>query len=270
MVETVWCTQCGAVVPSTDRFCLQCGAENVEFDDTQTTSDDTQTIPVPNGRHDHSRRSLLVAFVVTAVLIVAFAGIGIHRLTSPSRASEAVGSASVPASPQRTVATSTPATTTIPVEPAPSSAPATTQAPTQAPGPELEALAALNEQRAADLPTTPLDGQWVAQLSSKYDGIYDPLQTSASGSHTFHNVDILAEYQHLQGLDLGGAPLTLLLSTDYGQKQTVSGQALWVTFALPGLNSASEVQSWCSTYFAPLTGPALADTCTPTQLYPPS
>src|ERR1035437_7073321 len=212
MVETVWCTQCGAVVPSTDRFCLQCGAENVEFDDTQTTSDDTQTIPVPNGRHDHSRRSLLVAFVVTAVLMVAFAGVGIHRLTSPSRASEAVGSASVPASPQRTVATSTSATQTIPVEPA------TTQAPTQAPDPELAAFATLNQQRAADLPTTPFDGQWVAQLSSKYDGISDPLQTSASGSHTFHNVDILAEYQHLQGLDLGRAPLTLLLSTDYGQK----------------------------------------------------
>lgn len=268
MAETVWCTKCGAVVPSTDRFCLQCGAENVEFefDDTPTTSDNTPqtTIPVPNGRHGHPRRSLLVAAVVAAVLIVALAGVGIHQLTSPTRTSEAVGSASVPASSQPTATTSAPATTNIPVQPVPSSAPATTQAP----DPELAALAALNQQRAADLSTTPRNGQWVAQLSSKYDGIVDPLQTTASGSHTFHNADILAEFQRFQRRDLGGAPLTLLLSTDYGQKQTVSGQALWVTFALPaGLTSANAVQSWCSTYFAPLTGPALADTCTPTQLF---
>jgi hypothetical protein len=157
---------------------------------------------------------------------------------------------------------------------APTSPPATTeaptQAPTQAPDPEVEALAALNQQRTTDLPTTPLDGQWVAQLSSKYDGISDPLQTSGSGSHTFHNVDIFAEFQRMQALNLGGASLTLLLSTDYGQKQTVSGHALWVTFALPAVSSASEVQSWCSTNFAPLTGQQLQDTCTPAQLYPPS
>jgi len=146
--------------------------------------------------------------------------------------------------------------------------PVTTQAPIPVPDPEVEALAALNQQRAADLPTTPLEGQWVAQLSSKYDGIVDPLQTSGSGSHTFHYVDILAEFQRMQALDLGGASLTLLLSTDYGQKETVSGHALWVTFAMPALSSADEVQAWCSRYFAPLTGPELQDTCTPRQLAP--
>jgi hypothetical protein len=147
---------------------------------------------------------------------------------------------------------------------------APTQAPTRAPDQQSEALVALNKQRATDLATTPLDGQWVAQLSSKYDGIVDPLQTSASGSHTFHNVDILAEFRRLQGLDLGGANLTLLLSTDYGQRQTVSGHALWVTFAVPELSSASEVTSWCTTHFAPLTGATLLDACTPRQLNAPS
>src|ERR1035437_7466333 len=111
----------------------------------------------------------------------------------------------------------TPTPTTI-QQPTPAPAQAPPKALPQVPDAEREALLALNQQRATDLPTTPFDGQWVAQLSSKYDGISDPLQTSASGSHTFHNVDILAEYQHLQGLDLGRAPLTLLLSTDYGQK----------------------------------------------------
>ena len=118
----------------------------------------------------------------------------------------------------------------------------TTQAPAQAPpqalpqvpDAEREALLALNQQRATDIATTPLDGQWVAQLSSKYDGIVDPLQTTVSGSHTFHYVDILAEFRHLQGLDLGGANIALLLSTDYGLRETVSGHALWVTFAFPG------------------------------------
>jgi hypothetical protein len=209
--------------------------------------------PAPPGRSSHSWRPWLL---IAPLVLAALAGgvvIGHRNTTSTVKASQST---------EQTSSTA-PAST-----PAPTQAP--TQAPIPAPDPGLVALAALNQQRTADLPTTPLDGQWVAQLSSKYDGISDPLQTSGSGSHTFSNVDILAEFQRLQGLDLGGASVTLLLSTDYGQKQTVSGHALWVTFALPGLSSASEVQSWCSTHFAPLTGPALADTCTPAQLYPPS
>jgi hypothetical protein len=62
----------------------------------------------------------------------------------------------------------------------------------------------------------------------------------------------------------------LLLSTDYGLRETVSGHVLWVTFAFPRLSSASEVESWCRTYFAPLSGDALVNACAPRQLNAPS
>ena len=269
MAQTAWCTQCGAVVPSTDRFCLQCGAENVEFDDTQTTFDDTQAIfdetpgiPVPSGRPDRSRRSLLVALVVTAVLIVAGAGFGIHQLTSPSNTSKAVGLATTPASPQPTVATSTPATTTTtPVEPAPT---------TVRPDPQALALATLQAIRAADLPKIALTGQWVAQLASKNPGIVDLKQTTARGDHTFTAADILNEYRKARSNPIYGTYVGLLLSTDYGTRQLYNGQPLWVTVAaVPGFSSANAVKTWCAQQFPTLTGSVLDDSCTSRTLDPP-
>lgn len=203
---------------------------------------------------------LLVALLVLVALVGGVA-LGHRDGSSAVEAGQLTGvnSSSQPAS--------TPANGQQPTE-APTEAPA--EAPAPPPDPEPEALSALRQQRATDLANTPLDGQWVAQLASKYDGIVDPLQTSASGSHTFHNVDILAEFRGLQGLNLGGANLALLLSTDYGQRRTVSGHVLWVTFALPGLSSKSEVESWCGTSFAPLTGQALLNVCAARQLNAPS
>ena len=261
MAQTAWCTQCGAVVPSTDRFCLQCGAENVEFDDTQTTIDDTHTIPVPNGRPDRSRRSLLVACVVTAVLIVAGAGVGIHQLTTPSHTSKAVGLATTPASPQPTVVTSTPATTTTPIEPAPT---------TVQPDPQALAVATLQAIRAVDLPKIALAGQWVAQLASKTPGIVDLNQTTARGDHTFTAADILNEYRKARSNPIYGTYVGLLLSTDYGTRQLYSGQPLWVTVAaVPGFSSADAVKTWCAQQFPTLTGSVLDDSCTPRTLDPP-
>jgi serine/threonine protein kinase len=210
----------------------------------------------PTPRKDAGRRRTLLIGALSGALILVGGGFAAAMLMR--------GPAQTEFSPAALATAQPPPATTPVVTPAP------TQAPIPVPDPEVEALAALNQQRAADLPTTPLQGQWVAQLSSKYDGIVDPLQTSGSGSHTFHNVDILAEFQRMQALDLGGANLTLLLSTDYGQKETVSGHALWVTFAMPALSSAGDVQAWCSRYFAPLTGPELQDACTPRQLNAPS
>ncbi len=260
MAETVWCTQCGAVLPSTDRFCLRCGAENVEFDDTQTTFDDTPGIPVPSGRPHRSRQSRLVAFVVTAVLIVVAVAVGIHRLTSPSDTSNAVGLATKPASPQPTFATSTPATTT-PVEPAPT---------TVRRDPQALALATLQSIRAADLPKIALAGQWVAQLASKNPGIVDPKQTTARGDHTFTAADILSEYRKARSNPIYGSYVGLLLSTDYGTRQLYSGQPLWVTVAVvPGFSSANAVKTWCAQQFPTLTGAVLDDSCTPRTLDPP-
>ena len=231
--------------------------ENVNAAQQPRTDDHRQASPAafaapPRSPSRRWRPWLLIAPLVLAALVGGVV-IGHRNTTSTVKASQSTQQTS------STAPASTPATTQAP-----------TQAPTPAPDPEREALTALNQQRVTDLPTTPLDGQWVAQLSSKYDGISDPLQTSGSGSHTFHNIDILAEFQRMQALNLGGASLTLLLSTDYGQKEMVAGHALWVTFAMPALSSAGEVQTWCSTYFAPLTGQQLQDACTPRQLNAPS
>jgi serine protease Do len=84
MAETVWCTQCGSVFPSTDRFCLQCGAENVEFDDTQTipvpSSEPLPTspapppfsppVPGPTG----GRRGLIIAGLILLGVVILGAG----------------------------------------------------------------------------------------------------------------------------------------------------------------------------------------------------
>jgi len=211
------------------------------------------------------RRDLLIGILVAVLLL---AGGGLAAATLMKSSAQTKTSPQTPAT-QTSHPQPTPTPTTI-QQPTPAPAQAPPKALPQVPDAEREALLALNQQRATDIATTPFDGQWVAQLSSKYDGIVDPLQTTASGSHTFHYVDILAEFRHLQGLDLGGANIALLLSTDYGLRETVSGHVLWVTFAFPRLSSASEVESWCRTYFAPLSGDALVNACAPRQLNAPS
>ena len=218
----------------------------------------------PAGR----RRDLLIG-VLVAVLLLAGGGLAAAALLKSSGQTKT--SPQTPAT--QTSHSQPPLTPTTIQQSTQASAQAPPQALPQVPDAEREALIGLNQQRATDIPTTPFDGQWVAQLSSKYDGIVDPLQTTGSGSHTFHYVDILAEFRHLQSLDLGSANITLLLSTDYGSRETVSGHPLWVTFALPALSSRSEVDSWCATQFASvtgLTGNALADACMPAQLNAPS
>jgi hypothetical protein len=198
---------------------------------------------------------------VTAVLIVVAVAFGIHRLTSSSGTSSAVGLSTTPASPQPTFATSAPATTTTPVQPAPTTA---------QPDPQALALATLQSIRAADLPKIALAGQWVAQLASKSPGIVDPKQTTARGDHTFTAADILDEYQKARSNPIYGSYVGLLLSTDYGTRQLYNGQPLWVTVAVvPGFSSANAVNTWCSQQFPTLTGSVLDDSCTARTLDPP-
>ena len=94
----------------------------------------------------------------------------------------------------------TPPPNTDPTLPSPSG-PSFTPSPTPSEPTEEEleqqAYYALEQQAAADLQRTSLDGQWVAQLSSKYVGVRDPRQETRSGSHKFKAVDILAEHQDL-------------------------------------------------------------------------
>lgn len=135
---------------------------------------------------------------------------------------------------------------------------------------ETVALAWLKQQRDADLPTITMNGAWMAQLASKYVGINDPHQTTASGSHTFRAQDIWAEHKALRDGDNLGARVVLLLKTDYGLQQPTDGQPLWVTMALHSFTSAGDVNAWCQRRFPGLSGAALTNTCVPHTLRPPA
>ena len=154
-----------------------------------------------------------------------------------------------------------------PTEPPP--VPTETSTPTAEPtttNPEANALASLNQLRSGDLPSVPMNGQYVAQLASKVVGITDPMQTTAAGSHTFAAVDILAEHLALRNGDNRGARVVLLLSTDFGKRQLYQGRALWVTFALGDFGTADEVRTWCAGRFPTLSGNVLVNQCAPRRL----
>jgi hypothetical protein len=134
---------------------------------------------------------------------------------------------------------------------------------------QAQALHQLEMLRAQDLARVSMNGQWVAQLASKYIGISDPHQTTTVGSHVFYASDILAEHQTLRSGDSQGTEIVLLLSTDYGARQMADGQTLWVTFALGDFGSAQAVESWCAVRFPFLSGGALTNACAARRLSAP-
>lgn len=134
---------------------------------------------------------------------------------------------------------------------------------------ESAATSELQALRDGDLMTVSLDASWVAQLASKYVGIVDPEQTTQDGGHVFGAVDILAEHRRLRDGDNLGARVVLLLSTDYGKRQLVNGNPLWVTFALGDFGSAAGVDAWCHQRFPQLSSTQLTNACTARRLYPP-
>ena len=150
-----------------------------------------------------------------------------------------------------------------------SSDPGSTSPPSTADLPD-DPASALQSLRDADLPTVTLDSSWVAQLASKSIGIVDPGQTAADGSHVFGAADILAEHRRLRDGDNLGARVVLLLSTDYGQRQVVTGSPMWVTFALGGFTSSDDVQTWCHRRFPDLADAQLTNACAVRRLRPPA
>lgn len=135
---------------------------------------------------------------------------------------------------------------------------------------DAEALTSLAEKARADAGTIDFHGQWVAQLASKYPGIVDPQQLTASGSHTFGAHDILAEHQTLDDT-IRGATVLLLDSRTFGNARTNAGQPYWVTVALdPEFTSADKILGWCAEQFPDLSGTELNNHCLPTQLTPPT
>lgn len=209
--------------------------------------------------------------VILGILAASFIALGVwwmtHRSTqtddvvgpppiAPTSApSTGASAASPPASPATSnLATSNPAPTT----PAPTRTVAAEQA--------RAALATLQSSRDAARARVTLDGHWAAQLASKHDGIVDPMQTTASGGHTFGYADILAEVQQLQGAH--GTGVIVLRGTDFG-RQTSRSKATFVTLYDAGFASSAQAQAWCAKAFPGVTGKALANKCVPRSLRAP-
>ena len=128
----------------------------------------------------------------------------------------------------------------------------------------------LREQRSSDIASLALNGRWIAQLSSKYEGVTDSTQVAANGTNTFYLDDILIEHQALRARFASpGARVYLLEATDFGKQRNWPG-TLWVTIADPGLGSQSAVQQWCQAQFPHLSGKPLENVCMARQLNPPS
>ncbi|MFT4216414.1 MAG: hypothetical protein QM619_04405 [Micropruina sp.] len=128
---------------------------------------------------------------------------------------------------------------------------------------------ALAQQRKEDLAGIELDGRWIAQLASKYDGVVDRTQTAANGSHTFHLADILAEHTTLRKrFEKKGVPVSLLRATDFG-RQRDWGHTIWVTIADPGADTEAEINRWCTRNNPSLTKKQVENVCLARQLQPP-
>ena len=139
------------------------------------------------------------------------------------------------------------------------------------PGGTTEDDAVAELQRLSDdgLAQVSFHGQYAAQIASKYPGIADPLQTTASGSHTFGAADILDEHRRLS--DAHGSaehPVILLKSTDYGKRQMVGTEFLWVTFAIGDFPDRQSVLDWCGNQFAELTAKQRENQCAVRRLEP--
>ncbi|OWV04282.1 hypothetical protein B5D80_20445 [Micromonospora wenchangensis] len=199
--------------------------------------------------------------VLAVLLVVVGTAYGVHLWNSDDPGTSGYGESVSTPNPYLTPADST----GTPDEPTgPPDGGATTP-----PDPEAAALAELHRLHDQDLPTVNLDGRYVAQLASKSEGIVDPRQQAANGSHTFYASDILAEHLRLR-VEFGTeVPVVLLLSTDYGQQQRHGNQPLWLTFAVLPEGSKESVASWCGGHFAQLTEEARQNLCVPRRLRPP-
>lgn len=132
---------------------------------------------------------------------------------------------------------------------------------------EREALARLENLAANDLRRTTFTGEWVAQLSSKYVGVKDLRQRTASGSHTFGAVAILAEHQALRDRFDGRYQVRLLRGQDWGARTTrPDGATFWFTLVIGDFHSRADVEAFCRRAFRGLSAQDLENQCLPRTL----
>ncbi|MEV4278932.1 hypothetical protein [Actinoplanes xinjiangensis] len=216
--------------------------------------------PTP-AENSHRRLPLIVAALAVLLIAGAIGGVVLMQSSDRNDASGAVTEPAPQVTPTETVTTD-PTPTETPSDFLSIEATATTD-------PQEEALAQLEAVRERDLATVTFDGRLVAQIASKYPGISDPYQTAADGSHTFQHSDILAEHQRLRA-EHGDAdhPVILLKSTDYGKRQLIAGQPLWVTFVVGDFPDKASVRTWCAGHFGHLSATELKNHCDARNLRP--
>jgi hypothetical protein len=151
----------------------------------------------------------------------------------------------------------------------PTSSPSPTPKPPKPTKAERErgARAELERLAAADLNATYFQGQWVAQLSSKYIGVKDKLQETATGSHTFKAVDLLDEHRGLRKRFSKRHEVRLLRGQDfYPYYKTKDGDTFWYTFVLSDFGSEKQVKRFCAAAYPKLKGKVRKNRCLPREL----
>lgn len=277
--ESSICPGCGA--SSWGNFCGRCGRPLGPA--TPVHHQPPLPPPPPGDSHAAAR---IVGIGVVCLLAAVTAGLGYRVLSrddpdpGPSAsAGQAPGSSTDSGTPTQPSRTSPAATTSGPAETsAPTQTATVTVSPTASPaGPGEEqaqqaAYQTLRDDRTQSLNTVFLDGRWVLQLSSKYNGLDDKLQYAENGSHTFYYRDILAEHTRIKGLlAQQGWPSLTLLATDFGSNQSASNTNMWVLLGDPGgIASQADAQTYCQALYPERTGEYLKNVCLPRRLYPPS
>ncbi len=171
------------------------------------------------------------------------------------------------------VATPTASVSAVPTD-APSSSPTEESSESSTPSvspedPTEKPATTLARQREQDLASAVLDGRWIAQLASKYDGVVDRTQTAASGGHTFRLADIVAEHQSLRNrFESQGISVLLLRATDFG-RQRGGTRTIWVTIADPGAGTKDEMLRWCTRNFPNRTKKQVENVCFPREFKAP-
>lgn len=288
-----YCGQCGA--PVTDRFCGICGAptgveQNSEAAPTIQASWNaapaaTQQLPLqpvsppssppapPNRRGPLwaiAGGALAAALVVGFVVLRGQGDTGTTATPEPTPVTSEYSTPEYTPSPEQSPEPDeTPGPSETPDPYRTPTAPAWTPSASPTSNPSAAAAAELSRQRSVDFTRAQVDGRWIAQVASKYDGVVDRTQTTAGGGHTFRLADILAEHQTLRARFEGqGYDVLLLKSTDFGRQRGTT-RTIWVTVVDPDLRSSAAVVRWCKQRFPGRTTKQVANLCFPRQLQQP-
>jgi hypothetical protein len=147
------------------------------------------------------------------------------------------------------------------VAPEPTETPSPT---TSTPSPaqlRAEAIARMEDMVDSDRELDPIRNQWVAQLSSKYEGIVDKSQQA----RPFTASQILAEIQTARDNPEYGSQVRVVHQGDWGGSEPLA-KTMWVTFVDLDAASRDEVLAWCESHYDQR-GKALLNVCYPRQMH---